>query len=63
MVFTTPAPGHTFHQDFDDVRYKKAYEIGVPAASVGLALDLMIFTLPLVAVSSMRLSFWKRLVL
>ncbi len=59
--FSAPPPGQTFKENNGSARYLKSFKFGIPTASIALVLDIVIFVLPLIAISSMRLTFWKKM--
>lgn len=61
LYYTSPAPGQSFQQAFAGPRYLKSFKFGVPTACMSLILDVYIFILPLIAVSSLKLSFTRKL--
>ena len=61
VYFTAPSPGQSWTMAFGTLKYYKAFNMTLPVASCSLALDLFIFTIPMIAVSTLRLSFKKKL--
>ncbi|KAF2731139.1 hypothetical protein EJ04DRAFT_584180 [Polyplosphaeria fusca] len=61
ISITAPPRGHGWVESFATPRYLQTFKICVPTAYFGLASDLYIMVLPLVAISHLRLSRLKRI--
>lgn len=61
FVFATPPPGVTWQEQALSAKEYEATRISVPAASVGLVIDVFIFVLPIRAILKLQLSLKRKI--
>ncbi|KAH9983503.1 hypothetical protein F4779DRAFT_640417 [Xylariaceae sp. FL0662B] len=61
FIYQVPNPGQTWHEGFMNERYNHSFRWTIPIASGSLLLDTYIFILPLIAISTLKLTFKKKI--
>ncbi len=61
FVLSTPRPGQSWTTDFQTEREQRLTELAIPISSMGLAIDIVLFILPFVAVYQLQLHTKRRI--
>lgn len=56
LVYLTPAPGMSWFEQQTSSHATAAIKLSYPVASVSLAMDVLIFVIPIIGVSNLKLS-------
>ena len=61
LYYTTPRPGESWAESFQNPLYDKTYNLIIPITAVGLVFDLFILILPIAAVLQLQMSLRRKL--
>ena len=61
LVFSTPPPGVSWQEQSTSTREYDEIRLSVPAAAVGLAIDLFILVLPIRAIHDLQLTLKRKI--